>query len=88
MKRRRKKRKSIIITKGIKVNRLTAIKLDHIDFRFRKFYLFKCECGNKKVLQCSLVTSGNTKSCGCWAKDVKAATRLPNNKAQVIIKII
>ena len=28
-------------------------------------YLFRCDCGNEKILTYSKVTSGGTKSCGC-----------------------
>ena len=38
--------------------------------------LVKCECGNEKVVQVSCLRSGNTTSCGCFAREV---TRLANS---------
>ena len=61
------KRKSII-KKGDKYNLLTAICLDHKDDKSNQFWLFKCNCGNKKIINISSVRTGNTKSCGCLLK--------------------
>jgi hypothetical protein len=54
-----------IIKKGDKYNRLTAIKFDYRNKQSRQFWLFKCSCGNKKVIRVDRVKTGNTKSCGC-----------------------
>lgn len=47
-----------------KINHLTPIK-----FCFKRkrhnFWLFKCDCGNEKIIDKHSVTSGHTKSCGC-----------------------
>lgn len=71
------------IQPGTKLNRLTIIKLHHQDKRWRRFYLCKCECGEIKIIQGSLMTSGNTKSCGCLSKEIKKSKLLPNNKGVV-----
>ena len=71
------------IKPGTKLNRLVIIRLHHKDKRWRRFYLCKCECGNRKVIQGSLMTSGNTRSCGCLAKEAKRARRLPNNRGVI-----
>jgi len=62
---------------GTKFNRLMIVRLDHKDKRWRRHYLCKCDCGKEKVVQGSLLISGNTKSCGCLAREVKAAAVLP-----------
>ena len=59
--------RSIDIT-NIKYNKLTAIKLQHSLKRTnksREYWLFKCECGNEKVISKDLVKRGQIKSCGC-----------------------
>lgn len=53
--------------------------MHHKDFRCRRFLLCKCICGNEKVIQASLISSGNTKSCGCLIKKSSKNKRLPND---------
>lgn len=52
---------------GKKHNKLTAV-----EFACRKgkvyFWLFRCDCGNEKVIGRQYVVNGNTKSCGCLRK--------------------
>lgn len=55
---------------GQKFNRLTAIK--RIDTRR---WLFRCECGVEKILDCANVVTGSTKSCGCANYDNLAGQR-------------
>ena len=45
---------------GQKFGKLTAIKKDH-----GKYWLFKCDCGQEKIINKSTVVSGKTQSCGC-----------------------
>lgn len=59
------------ITKNItnnKYGRLTAIKLHHKK-GYSHFWLFKCDCGQEKVIVKNSVTSGYVKSCGCLLKE-------------------
>ncbi len=35
---------------------------------FKYYFLCKCECGNKKIVESYLLISGQTKSCGCINK--------------------
>lgn len=58
------KRKLMDIT-GQRYGKLTAIKFSHKDKRNQQFWLFKCDCGNEKIICIGHVKSGNTKSCGC-----------------------
>jgi len=55
---------------GLKFNRLKVIKFHHKDKKFRRFYTCQCDCGNKKIIHGAALVSGNTKSCGCLAKEV------------------
>lgn len=67
------------IQPGDKFNRLTCIGLSHIGKHNRTYFLFKCDCGNEKIILGSLVKSGNTKSCGCLSKEVKKSKIYPDN---------
>ena len=49
---------------GQKFASLQAIRLDHIS-KGHTYWLFKCDCGNEKVLSTSNVIDGKVKSCGC-----------------------
>jgi len=42
-----------------------AICLDHKDEKSNQFWLFKCKCGNERIINIASVKNGNTKSCGC-----------------------
>ena len=68
------------LKKGQKFNRLTVLGYSHSDRRWRKFYKAKCDCGNKKIIMGSAMTSGNTKSCGCLSFEVKKRKRDRNCK--------
>ena len=66
-----KESKNII---GQKFNRLTAIKLikkRKIGQRNREYWLFRCDCGNEKVLKKNVVTCQKNPimSCGCLLKE-------------------
>ncbi len=51
----------------------------HIGKHYRRYFKFKCDCGNEKILLGALVSSGNTKSCGCLSREVKKSKLLPND---------
>ena len=53
---------------GQKFGKLTALKFSH---RKNKTYywLFKCDCGTKKIISKSVVVCGITRSCGCLSKN-------------------
>lgn len=59
-----------IIKKGDKYNFLTAIRFDHRGKYGQQFWLFKCDCGNKKVIAVEDVKRGTTKSCGCMRREL------------------
>lgn len=50
---------------GQTFNHLTAIKCVGKDNQNKLLWLFKCDCGNEKVIRGTNVTTGHIKSCGC-----------------------
>ena len=58
----------MMIKKGDKYNKLTAIRFSHRNKWNQQFWLFRCNCGKEKVICVSNVKSENTKSCGCLLK--------------------
>ena len=50
---------------GKKFNNLTAIKYIKGQGRIRCKWLWKCDCGNEKILEPSKVKASLTVSCGC-----------------------
>lgn len=66
------KRENLI---GMKFGRLTVIDYaaDHIQKsgKHRTQWLCRCECGNTVIAQSFNLKSGNTKSCGCYANEVR-----------------
>jgi len=47
------------------------------------FYLCKCDCGNNKKVRYSNLVSGDTRSCGCFKKDVLHARKMPDEKIRL-----
>ena len=77
---------------GDKINRLEVLRLDHKNAHYSTFFLFKCDCGNTKVIKGSNVITGAIKSCGCLKRELgsnaaknlaKTFRRLPNNRAVI-----
>lgn len=66
-------RKSIQLESGEKYNRLTVLKLDHIETRHRKngqvshieYYRCKCDCGKEILVQKACLKNNHVQSCGC-----------------------
>lgn len=65
---------------GRKINRLTFIKVTHKGNRSHVFCDVKCDCGTVFNLSAYSFTSGNTKSCGCFAKELLAERSRNNRK--------
>ena len=53
------------IKRGNRYNKLVAVKFHHRDKKSELYWLFKCDCGNEKVILVSSVKRGDTKACGC-----------------------
>lgn len=54
---------------GKKFGRLTVIRREGSSKKKYATWLCKCECGVELVVESYSLTSGNTKSCGCYQKD-------------------
>lgn len=66
---------------GEKINRLT-IKEKYIKPHYNQmatFVLAECECGNKKEYLLKAITSGRTKSCGCYQSDLQRERAIERN---------
>lgn len=77
--------KPIDIT-GKKFNRLTAIRLHHIEkynHGTKHFWLYKCDCGNEVVLNKNNVSNGHTQSCGCFQREQTAKASSSHNLSRV-----
>ena len=55
----------ILDLKGKKFGRLTPIERVLLKGKTERVWLCQCDCGNVTYLKTNLLTSGNTKSCGC-----------------------
>ena len=73
---------------GTKHNRLTVMSIHHHDKRNRWHYVCKCDCGKEKVVQWSLLTSGNTKSCGCLGHELRKNKRISKTHSEVTAVIL
>jgi hypothetical protein len=76
------------LSPGKKFNRLTVLKFSHSDKRWRKWYLVRCDCGKEKTIMGSAMVSGNTKSCGCLAKETKQTKRISENHSDITAIIL
>jgi len=73
---------------GSKLNRLTVVSFSHSDKRARKWYSVKCDCGSERVIMGSAMISGNTKSCGCFGKEIRRLKRISNNHSEITAIIL
>jgi hypothetical protein len=62
---------------GQKFNRLTAVKFIRKEKTYY-YWLFKCDCGNEKIIRKDIVKCGASKSCGCL-NDETRRKRFINN---------
>ena len=64
-------RRKIEIKTGDKYDRLTIVKeVENINMKNVRFFLCSCECGNQKVIALNSLRRGDTKSCGCYRKQI------------------
>lgn len=54
---------------GQRFGRLRVLSFDHVDDHGNTYWKCLCECGNEKTVQYSNLVSGDTISCGCYAKE-------------------
>ena len=67
-----------IVDVNMAYGRLTPIRLDHKDFKSQQFWLFRCDCGNEKVINVAHVKNGSIKSCGCYHAEAAKKQQLEN----------
>lgn len=54
---------------GQRFGRLVALNIVRRE-NGKTYWLFQCDCGNKVIIPQSYVSTGDTKSCGCYRKEV------------------
>lgn len=59
-----------VVFPGAKINLLTVLEKDHSGKRAGWYWKCRCDCGNLVVIKQDSIKSGNSKSCGCLAKEV------------------
>lgn len=74
---------SVPIEIGSTFERLTVLSFHHQDKRWRRYYLCRCKCGTEKPIHGAALTSGNTRSCGCLAKEELRNRSLANGEASI-----
>ena len=68
---------------GQKYGMLTIIEKQGYDKHKNRIYRCLCDCGNYVAIRGSALSSGNTKSCGCYSMLVKKAKRMPGNRGVI-----
>lgn len=64
--------KPLIDLTGLRYGRLTVIARAAGNKRGHALWMCKCDCGNECVVQSQNLRRGITKSCGCYASDMRA----------------
>ena len=54
---------------GHRFGRIVAIRFSGKNKHGQRQYLFKCDCGNEKIIDAHSVKRGKTSSCGCFSKE-------------------
>ena len=67
------RRARLMMSKGERNGRLTAVEFSHRDESGQSHWKFRCACGDAIVARVGAVRSGNTVSCGCQKRE--SATR-------------
>lgn len=77
-----------LVRLGDTYNRLKVIKHHHTDSHYRKFWVCQCLCGGVVITHSGSLRSGNTKSCGCLAKEIASKKRKPSNGGELTAVIL
>lgn len=77
-----------LVKVGDTYGRLVVVEHHHTDSHYRKFWVCRCSCGGSVITHSGSLRSGNTRSCGCLAKEVSARKRKPDNGGEVTAVIL
>ncbi len=58
---------------GQRFGRLVAVKFEYYNKRHEACWLFKCDCGNEKIMPIDNIKYGRVKSCGCLQREHAAS---------------
>ncbi len=72
----------VTINLGEKFHRLVALSAAG-SVRGARMWLCRCDCGTELLVKGSSLLSGNTKSCGCYAREVTARIKYTDGKSQI-----
>lgn len=67
---------------GQKFGRLTALAPDHT-YKGALWWRCRCDCGNEVVVSSNHLVQGTTRSCGCYAREVRKITGAKSGIAKV-----
>jgi hypothetical protein len=62
--------KQLVDLSNKEFGKLTVRSLSHIK-NYKKYWLCRCMCGKETIVCADKLTSGRTKSCGCYSKAIK-----------------
>jgi hypothetical protein len=74
--------KSVKNILGDRYNRLTVIEFDRLEKNKGAFWKCRCDCGTIKVIYSGDLRSGNTKSCGCYFKEIAGKQSITHGKTK------
>lgn len=72
--------KSLKNVTGMRFGRLTVVRRVHSNARREATWLCKCDCGNEIIVSGHDLRTGDTKSCGCFKKDITSQRVLKDIK--------
>jgi len=68
---------------GQRFGKLTVIQYDHTKKPSgRAYWLCKCDCGKKTIVEANHLRSEHTQSCGCWHKERLMESNLGNTRGR------
>lgn len=68
---------------GKRFGRLVVLKYSH-NVGYSKYFLCQCDCGNKKTIAKSNLTTGKQVSCGCYrTENLVKSNKLPNGYSRL-----
>jgi hypothetical protein len=65
---------------GERYGRLLVVSFHCVNHHHHKCFLFRCDCGNEKIITGSSVRNGSIKSCGCLNRDRLRERALPGGE--------